>query len=136
MGYTIKQVSQMTGLSISTLRYYDNEGLLPELNRRHSGYREFSERDLYALELIECFKQAGLKIKEMRDYMSLVRQGDDSLCRRRDFCRKHVQQLEEKFRAVQAALIHSREILEFHEMAAELGSESKAAAMYAEKHGR
>ena len=58
MGYTIKQVSQMTGQSISALRYYDREGLLPELRRRESGYREFGESDLYALELIECFKQA------------------------------------------------------------------------------
>ena len=49
MGYTIKQVSQLTGLSISTLRYYDREGLLPELRRRESGYREFGESDLYAL---------------------------------------------------------------------------------------
>ncbi|MFR6024079.1 MAG: MerR family transcriptional regulator [Oscillospiraceae bacterium] len=131
MGYTIKQVSQLTGLSISTLRYYDREGLLPELRRRESGYREFGESDLYALELIECCKQAGLRIKEMRGFMSLLRQGDSSLCSRRDFCREHVRRLEARLAAVQAALEHSREILEFHEIAAETGSEAEAAALYA-----
>lgn len=73
MGYTIKQVSQLTGLSISTLRYYDREGQLPE----------------------------------------------------------HVRRLEARLAAVQAALEHSREILEFHEIAAETGSEAEAAALYA-----
>ena len=56
MTYTIKQVSELTGLSIPALRYYDKEGLLPDLRRKESGYRIFSDEDLYALELIACFK--------------------------------------------------------------------------------
>ena len=56
MNYTIKKVSQMTGLSIPTIRYYDKEGLLPDLQRKESGYRVFSDRDLEAIDLIECFK--------------------------------------------------------------------------------
>lgn len=44
MGYTIKQVSQLTGLSISTLRYYDREGLLPELRRLEAGSRPYRRR--------------------------------------------------------------------------------------------
>ena len=53
MNYTIKQVSEMTGLSIPTIRYYDKEGLLPDLQRKESGYRGFSDRDLEAIDLIE-----------------------------------------------------------------------------------
>lgn len=41
MNYTIKKVSEMTGLSIPTIRYYDKEGLLPDLQRKESGYRIF-----------------------------------------------------------------------------------------------
>ena len=41
MNYTIKQVSEMTGLSIPTIRYYDKERLLPDLQRKESGYRIF-----------------------------------------------------------------------------------------------
>lgn len=41
--YTIKQVSEMTGLSIPTLRYYDKEGLFPEITRKVSNYRVFTD---------------------------------------------------------------------------------------------
>lgn len=73
MGYTIKRVSELTGLSIPTLRYYDKEGLLPDLQRKESGYRIFSEQDLEAIGLIECFKQSGLTIKEIKHFMWLVK---------------------------------------------------------------
>ena len=52
MTYTIKEVSSLTGLSIPTLRYYDKEGLLPDLRRKESGYRIFSDEDLYVLCLL------------------------------------------------------------------------------------
>ena len=53
MSYTIKEVSEMTNLSISTLRYYDKMGLLPGLKRKESGYRMFSEGDLEMLKIID-----------------------------------------------------------------------------------
>ena len=49
MNFTIKKISEMTGLSIPTIRYYDKEGLLPDLQRKESGYRVFSGRDLEAM---------------------------------------------------------------------------------------
>ena len=51
--YTIGQVSEMFSLPISTLRYYDKEGLFPQMERS-SGIRRFSERELEALRVIEC----------------------------------------------------------------------------------
>ena len=51
--YTIGQVSEMFNLPVSTLRYYDKEGLFPELNRT-SGIRQFSENEIEALRVIEC----------------------------------------------------------------------------------
>lgn len=75
MGYTIKEVSEMTNLSISTLRYYDKMGLLPSLERKQSGYRSFSDGDIEMLKIIDSFKKAGLQIKDMQHYISLVFQG-------------------------------------------------------------
>ena len=57
--YTIGQVSEMFHLPISTLRYYDKEGLFPYLERT-SGIRRFSQREIDALHLIECLKRAGV----------------------------------------------------------------------------
>lgn len=55
--YTIGQVAAMFQLPISTLRYYDNEGLFPYLKRK-AGIRWFSEQELEALCVIECLKKS------------------------------------------------------------------------------
>ena len=49
MNYTIKKVSEMTGLSIPPSGTSDKEGLLPDLQRKESGYRVFSDRDQHAI---------------------------------------------------------------------------------------
>ena len=61
--YTIGQVAEMFGLPISTLRYYDKQGLFPQLIRE-SGIRKFSENEIEALRIIECLKKSGLEIKD------------------------------------------------------------------------
>lgn len=134
MGYTIKRVSELTGLSVPTLRYYDKEGLLPDLQRKESGYRIFSERDLEAIELIECFKQSGLTIKEIKHFMWLVKQGDATLEERLAIFRAHVTWLQEKLAAAQAALDHSQSTLEFYELAVEAGSLTAASDLYRARH--
>lgn len=57
--YTIGQVSEMFGLPISTLRYYDKQGLFPGMERR-AGIRRFTDRELKSLRIIECLKKIGL----------------------------------------------------------------------------
>ena len=135
MNYTIKKVSEMTGLSIPTIRYYDKEGLLPDLQRKESGYRVFSDRDLEAIDLIECFKESGLTIREIRHFMSLVRQGDVTLDERLAIYQMHIARLEEKLAAVQNALEHSRRTLAFYEIAAKTGLEETAKDLYLARYG-
>ena len=135
MSYSIKKASELTGLSIPTLRFYDKEGLLPELQRKESGYRLFSDNDLETIELIECFKQSGLMIKEIKYFMCLVKQGDATLAERLAIFQTHVVRLEEKLTAVQGALEHSQRTLEFYEIAAETGSEETAKDIYCARHG-
>ena len=72
--YTIAQVSEMFDLPVSTLRYYDKEGLFPELNRT-SGIWQFSENEIEALRVIECLKKTGLQIKDIKQFMSWCMEG-------------------------------------------------------------
>ena len=116
-------------------RYYDKEGLLPDLQRKESGYRVFSDRDLEAIDLIECFKESGLTIREIRHFMSLVRQGDVTLDERLAIFQTNVARLEEKLTAVQNALEHSRRTLAFYEIAAKTGSEETAKDPYLVRYG-
>ena len=67
--YSIGQVAEMFGLPISTLRYYDKQGLFPNMERV-SGIRKFSEAEIEALRVIECLKKAGMEIKDCLLYTS------------------------------------------------------------------
>lgn len=88
--YTIGQVSEMFSLPISTLRYYDKEGLFPQMERS-SGIRRFSERELEALRVIECLKRSGLEIKEIKQFMQWCAEGSSTYPQRHEL---FVQQME------------------------------------------
>lgn len=75
--YTIGQVSEMFGLPVSTLRYYDKEGLFPDI-KRSSGIRQFSEKEIEALKVIECLKKSGLEIKDIKKFMEWCIQGSET----------------------------------------------------------
>ena len=72
--YTIGQIAEMFGLPISTLRYYDKEGLFPDMQRQ-SGIRQFSDREVDALRVIECLKASGLEIREIKRFMQWCTEG-------------------------------------------------------------
>ena len=59
--YSIGEVSKMFDLPVSTLRYYDKEGLFPNM-QRVSGIRKFSDNEIEAIRVIECLKKSGLEI--------------------------------------------------------------------------
>ena len=72
--YTIGQIAEMFGLPISTLRYYDKEGLFPDMQRQ-SGIRQFSDREVDALRVIECLKASGLEIRDIKRFMQWCTEG-------------------------------------------------------------
>ncbi|MBQ9691278.1 MAG: MerR family transcriptional regulator [Eggerthellaceae bacterium] len=76
---SIGQVAKLLNTTSSTLRYYESEGLLTPVSRSNGGQRVFSQEDLEACRVIDCLKQSGLSIKEIKQFMELVRQGDASI---------------------------------------------------------
>ena len=102
MTYTIKDMSELTGLPASTLRYYDKKGLLPNLRRDHNNVRVFTDEDYRQLRFIECLKRSGLSIKDIRSFIVLSEKGDTALTerreiftRRRNILRKELADLQE-----------------------------------------
>ena len=71
MSYTISQAAQMTGISPSAIRYYDKEGLLPQVERKN-GIRLFSDMDIRWLHLLTCLKNTGMPIKRIRQQRQFV----------------------------------------------------------------
>ncbi|WP_456271184.1 MerR family transcriptional regulator [Bacillus sp. AK031] len=125
MGYSIKEASEMTGLSIDTLRYYDKEGLLPNLKRKDSGYRVFYEMDLETIKTIECFKKSGMQIRDIKRYMDLFIEGQSTLQKRQDILIDQKRILNEKRAELDAALNELEKFIFFTRKAMESDLESK-----------
>lgn len=98
MQYSIGEIAKMTGLSPSTLRFYDKEGLLPGL-KRQGGKRIFDESHIETLRIIECLKRSGLEIRDIRKFMELTTKGSTSYAQRRELMEerrlKTLEQIEE-----------------------------------------
>lgn len=82
MELNIGEVSRLTGLSISKLRYYDKHELIPNIKRNESGLRVFTEENLEALNLIECLKISGMQLNEIKEFMKWCVQGDKTIDKR------------------------------------------------------
>ena len=74
---TISDVAAETGLTTSTLRYYEQEGLLRgQIDRASSSHRRYSEQDLRWVEFITKLRATGMPIRDIRRYTELAREGD------------------------------------------------------------
>ena len=76
--YSISEVSDMTGISAFTIRYYDKCGFFPNLQRGKNNVRWFSDGDIYALHLVDALRKSGLSIEGIQYYVRLSLKGDSS----------------------------------------------------------
>ena len=104
MYYTIQQVSNKMCLPTYTLRYYEKEGLLPSIERSKGGIRRFSEEDLDWLGLISCLKSTGMPIKQIKEFVDLSREGDQTLEQRCAILIEHKRTVEEHFKLMEQQL--------------------------------
>lgn len=72
----IKKVSELTGVSADTIRYYERIGLLPHITRNQSGIRDFTEREIGILEFVRCFRKAGMSVESLIEYINLLVEGE------------------------------------------------------------
>ncbi|CAR42377.1 MerR family transcriptional regulator [Streptococcus uberis] len=100
----IKKVSELTGVSADTIRYYERIGLIPPVTRNQSGVRNFSDRDISVLEFVRYFRGAGVSVESLIDYIGLVEQGDSTIGARLAILQEEREKLEERVSKLQAAL--------------------------------
>ena len=80
---TMKEVCERVGMSYETLRFYCNEGLVPNVARDKNNYRSFDERNIRWLESLQCLKRCGMSIQDMKVYMNLCLAGKSSIPERK-----------------------------------------------------
>ena len=84
MKMTIGEVAEKLGVTAHTLRFYDKEGLLPFVDKTASGVRIFKESDFEWLSVIECLKQTGMQLKDIKQYIDWCMEGDATIRQRFD----------------------------------------------------
>ncbi len=85
MIYTVGEMAKKLNVAPSTLRYYDKEGLLPFVERSGGGIRMFKDADFEYLAVIECLKQAGMVIKDIKVFIDWCIEGDSTIEQRLNF---------------------------------------------------
>lgn len=81
--YTMKQACQEVGMTYEALKYYCNEGLVPNVKRDKNNHRVFNEGDIEWIKNLTCLKKCGMSIQEMKTYIDLCFQGEESIPERK-----------------------------------------------------
>ena len=123
MEYTISEIAKLMGVNTYTLRYYDKEGLFPNV-KRVNGIRIFEDKDFEWLRVLNCLRNINMPIKKMKEYVELCQQGDASLKDRL----KMIEEQEESINAqIKTLEYYKQEIYfkkKYYEEAIKAGSES------------
>ncbi|MEV7424494.1 MULTISPECIES: MerR family transcriptional regulator [unclassified Streptomyces] len=82
--YTISEVAALTGLTAHTLRWYERIGLMPHVDRSHTGQRRFRNADLDWLSFVTKLRLTGMPVADMVRYAELIRVGDETFEERRE----------------------------------------------------
>ena len=81
--YTMKQACEKTGLAYEILKFYCNKGLVPNVKRDKNNRRIFDERDIAWINSLNCLKNCGMSIAEMKEYIELCLTGESTIPERK-----------------------------------------------------
>ncbi len=99
--YTVKEVAQIMKISAYTVRYYDNEGLIPFVSRTQSNVRMFSEYDLSWIRTVHCLRATNLSISDIKKYIDLCLKGKKTIKQRAEIIFAQEKKLEEQLKGLQ-----------------------------------
>lgn len=102
--YSIGEISKLFDIPISTLRYYDKEGLFPNMDRSKTGIRKFNEDCIEILHVIDCLKKAGAEIKDIKEFILWCKEGPSSYQKRKDMFLKRKELIEHEIQHLNQAL--------------------------------
>ena len=82
--YTMKQVCQKLDMTYETLKYYCNEGLIPNVKRDKNNYRIFDDNNVNWISSLTCLKKCRMSIQDMKKYLGRCLQGSSSIPERKE----------------------------------------------------
>ena len=100
--YSMRECCQITGLSYDMLKYYCNQGLIPNVKRnKANNYRIFDDNDINWIKSLICLKKCGFSLEEMETYIDLCLKGKDSILERKQMLLDHKKQVEQQIKSLE-----------------------------------
>lgn len=113
--YSMKQACEKTGLTYDTLKFYCNEGLVPNVKRDKNNYRVFSKKDIAWINSLSCLKNCGMSLSEMKKYLDLCLKGQDTIPERQKILDAKLKELEHKISEIKESIDYIHWKQDFYE---------------------
>ncbi|MGN0353954.1 MAG: MerR family transcriptional regulator [Muricoprocola sp.] len=81
--YSMKEACALTNMTYENLKFYCNEGLVPNVKRDSRNYRVFDDHDIKWIQSLNCLKSCGMSIAEMKEYLALCLEGERTIPERK-----------------------------------------------------
>ena len=104
--YTMMQVCRETGLTYQALKFYCNEGLIPDVKRDGNNRRVFDEGNVKWIKDLVCLKRCGMSIQEMKEYLELCLMGESTIPRRQKLLREKQEALRASVRELEESIAY------------------------------
>lgn len=101
MLYSMKQTCKKVGMTYEALKFYCNQGLVPNVKRDKNNYRVFDERDIEWIKGLTCLKHCGMSLEDMKSYMALCLRGKSTIRERQELLKKQRDLLVKKMEHLQ-----------------------------------
>ena len=102
--YSMKETCEQVGMSYQTLKFYCNEGLIPNVQRDKNNYRVFDDNNINWIKSLTCLKKCGMSIEKMKKYLDLCLQGESTIPERKAMLNEKKKDLELKRKEIEDSM--------------------------------
>lgn len=102
--YSMKETCEKVGMTYETLKYYCNEGLIPNVKRDKNNYRIFDDNNVAWIKSLTCLKKCNMSIEEMKEYLTLCLIGESTIPQRQAILAVKKEQLLKEMSDLQESL--------------------------------
>lgn len=104
--YSMKEACTLTNMTYENLKFYCNEGLVPNVKRDRRNYRVFDEHDIKWIQSLNCLKSCGMSIAEMKQYLALCMEGEGTIPERKVILAEKKETLLQSITELQKAVVY------------------------------
>ena len=102
--YSMKETCLKVGMNYETLKFYCNQGLIPNVKRDKNNYRVFDDNNIAWITSLSCLKKCGMSITEMKEYLALCLKGESTIPERQEILKVNKKSLIESQNEIQDSI--------------------------------